>query len=84
MLTNITSRTWGLLLLLCLSGCEALGTGGNVGLSIGGIVLGVILLGWLAVKFLVGALKIGFWGIVFFVLLVIGLIAFVVVDTMGI
>ena len=83
MLTNIASRTWGILLILCLTGCEALGTGGNVGFSIGGIILGVILLGWLAVKFLAGALKIGFWGIVLFVLFFIGLIVFVVIDSMG-
>ena len=74
---------WGTLPLLCLSGCEALGAGGNVGLTLGGIVVGILLLGWLAVKFLAGALKIGFWGIVFFVLLVIGFIVFIIVETMG-
>lgn len=71
------------LLMTGLSGCDALGAGGNVVLSVGGIILGILLLGWLAIKVLGGVLEIGLWGIVIFVLLIIGFIAFVIIKSLG-
>lgn len=68
---------------LSLTACDALGAEGNIGISIFVAVLVVIALGWFAVKFMGGILKMGVWGIVMLVLLFIGFIAWIIFRSMG-
>ena len=74
--------TWTLFVIL-LSGCDELGTGGSIGLGVIGVIAGAIVIGWFIIKVLVGVLKVGFWGIILFVLAILGLIAYFVLQWTG-
>ncbi len=73
---------WILMVLLSFTACEVLSTEGNIGIGIVVAVVLVIGLGSLAFKFLGGILKIGIWGIVVLVLLIIGFIAWIIIQSM--
>lgn len=70
-------------MMLSLTGCDAIGAEGGIGIGIIVAVLVIIILGLIAVKFLGGILKIGIWGVVILVLLVIAFIAWIIVESMG-
>lgn len=80
---NIQNLCGIFLMMSSLAACEALGAEGNVGIGIVVAVLAVIALGGIAFKLLGGILKIGIWGVVVLVLLVIGFIAFIIFKSMG-
>lgn len=80
---KMQSLWWVFMMTLSLTACDALGAEGNIGISIFVAVLVVIALGWFAVKFMGGILKMGVWGIVMLVLLIIGFIAWIIFRSMG-
>lgn len=81
---KIYHALWILIFILSLASCEVIGAGGSIGLgAIAAVIGGILLLGWLALKVLGGIIEIGFWGITVIILLIIGFIAFIIVQSMG-